>query len=394
MTSPLQRLFADLSKELHALEAQGLRRQIVSLERIDGSCVQIEGRRFVNWCSNDFLGLSQHPELRRAADEAMAAWGAGARAARLLSGTTAWHARLEEALAGWFQAEAAMVFSSGYLANLGTLGALLSSEDLVVMDRLCHASLFDAVRATRATLRVMRHNDPDHLKSLLARRSRARRRIVVTEGVFSMEGDHAPLRALCDVAQARQALLYVDDAHGAFVCGATGRGTPEAAEVPHEALLYMGTLGKALGSQGGFVAGSRVLIDFLRNRARTFLYTTAPAVPVMAAARQALRMTQDMAHRRRRVQELSQRLHARLAAAGLRSAAAAPSHITPVVLGRTRLALEVAQALWEQGIWAPAIRPPTVPEGAARIRVGVTALHTEAQIDDLARVLAICKLET
>ena len=169
MPSPFHQLFADLSKELRALDEQGLLRQVVSLEAVEGPRVRIDGRERVNWCSNDFLGLSQHPALIQAAAAAMASWGTGARAARLLSGTTEWHVRLERALAAWFGAEAAIVFSSGYLANLGTLGALLSSTDAVFIDRLCHASLFDAVRATGATLRIMRHNDPDHLKILLSR---------------------------------------------------------------------------------------------------------------------------------------------------------------------------------------------------------------------------------
>ena len=202
----------------------------------------------------------------------------GARASRLLAGSTRWHTRLEASLAAWFGSEAAIVYPSGYQANLGTLGALCSSRDIIFVDRLAHASLVDAARATRATLRVFRHNDPAHVAALLARAGGARRRFIVTEGVFSMEGDRAPLAELAELAESHDAMVYVDDAHGAFVVGATGRGTPEAAGLPQARFLYMGTLGKALGCQGGFVVGPTPLIELLRNRARTFIYTTALAV--------------------------------------------------------------------------------------------------------------------
>ncbi|MBI2495457.1 MAG: aminotransferase class I/II-fold pyridoxal phosphate-dependent enzyme, partial [Candidatus Omnitrophica bacterium] len=265
---------------------------------------------------------------------------------------------------------------------------LLASQDAVFIDRLAHASPFDAARASRATLRVFHHNDTAHLAALLSRASKARRRVVVTEGVFSMEGDCAPLEELLDVAQTHQALVYVDDAHGAFVLGKTGRGTPEAAGVSHERLIYMGTLGKAVGCQGGFVVGPRLLIDFLHNRARTFIYTTALAVPIAAAAVEALRLLKGEPQRRERLRQLTERLHERLAPLQpVSRVRALPSHIVPFVVGEARQALELAQALWERGIWAPAIRPPTVPEGTARLRLNVTALHTEAQIDALAGAL-------
>lgn len=234
----------------------------------------------VTWCSNDYLGLSLHPRVIRAACEAAQRWGVGARASRLLAGSTALHAKLEAQLAACFGAEAAIVFPSGYLANLGTISALLGPEDVVLVDRLAHASLIDACRASRARLRVFRHHDVEQVASLLSRSTTARRRMVVTEGVFSMDGDRAPLAQLADVVNAHDALLYLDDAHGAFVLGATGRGSPEAAGVAHGSMIYMGTLGKALGSQGGFVVGSKALVDFLRNRARHFIYATALATPV------------------------------------------------------------------------------------------------------------------
>lgn len=387
-----QRLLGELSDELQLLEHEGRLRRFTEIGAVSGACVELDGRRVVNWCSNDYLGLSTHPVLAEAAATAAKEWGVGSRASRLLSGTTSWHLRLEAALARWFGAEAAIVYPSGYQANLGTLGALLCPEDIVFVDRLAHASLIDAVRASRATLRVFRHNDASHLADLLARVPGSRRRLIVTEGVFSMEGDRAPLAELLAVAKTHDALVYVDDAHGAFVLGEGGRGAPDAAGLSCEPFIYMGTLGKALGCQGGFVVGARPLIDLLRNRARTFIYTTALAVPVVAAAVAALQMLEQEPERIARLWALADDLRMRLAAlsdvSGPFATARPSSHIVPVITGSTELACELAGRLLERGVWAPAIRPPTVPEGTARLRVSLTALHTEPQIDELCRQLS------
>jgi 8-amino-7-oxononanoate synthase len=378
-------LLGSLEEELRGLEDRRLFRRLKTLEAIDGPVVTIEGTRLVNWCSNDYLGLSTHPALTEAAARAARDWGVGARASRLLAGTARWHTELEAALADWFRTESAIVFPSGYLANLGTLGALAGVQDVVLVDRRAHASLIDAARATRAALRVFRHNDPEHVAHLLERLPKARRRFIVTEGLFSMDGDRAPLAELLEVAEAYHAVLYVDDAHGAFVLGAAGRGSPEAGGLSIDRFLYMGTLGKALGCQGGFVAGSRSLIEFLRNRSRPFIYTTALAVPIAAAAVRALELVRDEPQRRQMLQMRAERLHAQLSACGL--VAGEPSHIIPVVVGETARTLELAEALWTRGIWASAIRPPTVPPGTARLRLSVTTLHTEAQIDALVTAL-------
>lgn len=383
--TPQHQLCVELSEELSALNAQGLRRALIPLEAIEGACVRVGGRFLINWCSNDYLGLSTHPALREAADRAVAEWGVGARASRLLTGTTPWHLRLERSLAAWFGAEAAVVYPSGYLANLGTLGTLVSSEDVVVVDRCAHASLFDAARASRATLRVFQHNDPAHAAHLLSRVASARRRFILTEGLFSMEGDHAPLADVVDVAEAHDALVYLDDAHGAFVTGATGRGTPEAEGIAHERLLYMGTLGKALGCQGGFVVGPQVLIDLLHHQARTFIYTTALAVPLAAAAVAALEVLDAQPDLRERLGQRIECLRRRWAAKDLMTCLPAPvaSHIIPVIVGSAQRALEVAEQLQRRGHWALAIRPPTVPRGRARLRVSLTAAHTESHLDQL-----------
>ncbi|MDP3722964.1 MAG: 8-amino-7-oxononanoate synthase [Candidatus Omnitrophota bacterium] len=386
VASARERLLAECLDEVGALKEAGRYRRLRCLEAVDGPVVRIEGRELVCWCANDYLGLSTHPALAQAAAETAAAWGVGARASRLLGGTSQWHVRLEESLAAWCGAEAALSYASGYLANLGTLGALLSSQDAVIVDRLAHASLFDAARGSRARLRVFRHNDASHAAELLSRARGFRRRVIVTEGVFSMEGDRAPLEELVTIAEAHDALVYLDDAHGAFVLGESGRGAPEAAGVSMDRVLYMGAMGKALGCQGGFVAGPAPLIDLLRNRARAFIYTTALAVPVAAAAVAALTVLRDEPDRRARLWSRARALRRRLGALPAVSLPE-PSHILPIVVGQVSLARELAERLWSRGIWAPAIRPPTVSERTARLRLSVTALHTDAQIDQLARAL-------
>lgn len=371
---------------LKQLGAAGLYRKLTPLESVTGPEVCIEGKRVINWCSNDYLGLSQHPQVIGAATQAMQEAGVGARASRLLSGDTRWHQALEQRLAAWFQTEAALVYSSGYQANYGALGALLSDQDIVFVDRLAHASLLDAARATRATFRVFKHNDAGHLEKLLSASMQARQRWVVTEGVFSMDGDRAPLAELLMACEKHGAILYLDDAHGAFVCGKTGRGSPELSGVDSRRLIYMATLGKALGCQGGFLAGPQVLIEHLINKSRTFIYSTGLAVPIAAAAAAALNVVEAEPHRRAYVEALSRRIHQALLGMKIKTAAGA-SHILPVIVGDAKKTVRVASHLWQQGLWAPAIRPPTVAEGAARLRLGVTALHTEAHAQGLIQAL-------
>jgi len=381
----LSRLWRELDEDLASLQQQNLLRTLTTLQAIRGTQGRIKGRRVTLWCTNDYLGLSQHPRLIRAACQAARRWGIGARASRLLAGSTALHEQLEQALATFFRAKAAAVFASGYLANVGALGALAAPEDLILIDRLAHASLIDACRLTRAQLRVFHHNDAAHAEAVLRRGTRARRRFIVTEGVFSMDGDRAPLRALLDVAQRHEALVYVDDAHGAFVAGATGRGSPEHAGVPHASLLYMGTLGKALGCQGGFVIGPRSLIATIHNRARTFIYATALATPIAAAALEGLRVVREEPALRQRLAGHAQRLWNELRE--FTSLPAEPSHILPVMVGSTAGAQRFAMRLWQRGHFAPAIRPPTVPKGTARLRISLSAAHTPQQLQHLSHSL-------
>ncbi len=379
-----------MEDELVQLRDRDLLRTLTTIEALEGVTATIQGRRVVLWCTNDYLGLSRHPRLIHAAAQALQQWGVGARASRLLAGSTALHRQLEERLASFFHAEAAASFSSGYLANLGVLGALLSAGDVVFIDRLAHASLIDACRLSSARWRIFRHNDVDHIATLLTRDTTARptggyrRRVVVTEGVFSMEGDRAPLKELVDLTQREGAVLYVDDAHGAFATGATGRGTPEVEGISHGEMIYMATLGKALGCQGGFVVGSSSLIRVIQNRARSFVYETAQAPPLVAAAMEGLRLIDQDTSARESLARHITRLHDRL---GNLLNDKPLSHIVPVIIGESRAARQLAQNLFEQGILSPAIRPPTVPEGTARLRLSVTATHTAEQIDQLADAL-------
>ena len=386
MTQPLGQLIRAIQEELQVLQQDDLLRTLTTIEEIHGPTVRIHGTWLVSWCTNDYLGLASHPRVIEAAIEAAKRFGVGSRASRLLAGSTRLHADLEDRLASFFHAESAVVYPSGYLANLGTLSALLGPQDVVLVDRLAHASLIDACRAARATFRVFRHHDVAHVAATLERYANARRRLVVTEGVFSMDGDLAPLERLLEVAQRHDALLYVDDAHGAFAMGATGRGSPEALGVPHEAMIYMGTLGKALGCQGGFVVGPTPLIRLLQNRARTFMYATALATPVVGAAIEALRVLEDDASFRQRLADNVQRFHQSLSdLEGFDSRS--PSHIVPIIVGSARRARELSSQLWQRGMFAQAIRPPTVPEGTARLRISLSALHTPEQLEMLSRLL-------
>ena len=381
-SEPLGRLTAALDEELLTLRDRHVFREPVIIEASDGARIRIGGRWVLNCASNDYLGLSDDARVIRAAQATAMAWGVGAKASRLLAGSTRVHQDLERELAQLFQAEACVVFGSGYLANLGALHALANDEDFVVVDRLAHASLIDACRATRATLRVFHHNDPEHLRAVLRQYPRGRRRLVVTEGLFSMDGDRAPLAELVRVAESGGACVYLDDAHGVFATGQRGLGTIEQEGVSVDRVILMGTLGKALGAQGGFVVGSETLIRAVQNRARTFIYSTALATPIAAAALEALRIVREQPELRRRLATAVRQFQA---SRGTRQPA---SHIIPMVVGTSNAALTLAHGLWDRGIFAPAVRPPTVPEGTARIRISLTTQHTADQLTRCAKALS------
>jgi 8-amino-7-oxononanoate synthase len=347
--------------------------------------VVLDGREVVCFGSNDYLALAAHPEVVGAAAEAAARWGAGSSGSRLTTGGDAQAEELEAELAALKGAEAAVLFPSGYQAGATTIAALAGPDDLVLSDALNHACLIDGCRLSRAAVRVYRHADAEHAASLLADRDRFRRCLIVTDAVFSMDGDLAPLPALCDLAEHNDAWLMVDDAHGTGVLGPGGAGTAHELGVDTRVDIRMGTLSKALGSQGGFVAGSRALVEVLRSRARGFIFSTAPAPPAVGAALAALGVLRREPERRSRLLALACSARRRLQERGW----GVPDGVTPIVplvTGDAASALQLSARLESGGCWAPAIRPPSEPAGTARLRITFTAGHEEG---DLLRLLEL-----
>ncbi|GAO03926.1 8-amino-7-oxononanoate synthase [Anaeromyxobacter sp. PSR-1] len=375
-----------IGAELEALDAKGLRRSLEPIGPAQGPVVTVGGRALVNLCSNDYLGLAADPRVRAAAADAAARFGAGSGAARLVAGDLPPHGALEARLAAWKGREAALLFGSGYHANAGVPGALVGRDDAVFSDVLNHASIVDGCLLSRAELVRYRHCDVDELAGLLAR-TRARRKLVVTDAIFSMDGDAAPLRELAELCDRHGAMLYVDEAHAAGVLGPGGAGLAEALGVQDRVDVHMGTLGKALGAFGAYVAGERRLVELLLSRARPFVFSTALPPPACAAALAALEVVATEPSRRTRLFALCARMQAGLARLGFDVARVA-SPIFPVVLGSEARALAAAAALRERGWFVRAIRPPTVPRGTSRLRVALSAAHDEAQVDGFLAALA------
>jgi 8-amino-7-oxononanoate synthase len=370
-----------LTESLGILETENRLRRPRTVESVPAAHCRVAGRDIVNFASNNYLGLAEDDRVRRAAAEAADRWGAGATGSRLMGGTLAIHHELEEALAVFKEGAAALVFPSGYHANTGLLPALLGPDDAVFLDRLAHASLVDGARLSRARVRVFRHNDPEDLDRALARVSGAGERWVVTESVFSMDGDRAPLQEITGVCDRRGARLYVDEAHGTGVWGPEGRGWVNELGLSGRVDVCMGTLSKALGAQGGFVCGSRPLIQWALNRARAFIYSTALAPSAAAGALAALRIVQEEPQRRQRMFDLSDRLWRGFSLEG-------KGPIVPLVVGEDSRALSLSSSLWEAGVFAPAVRFPTVPKGEARVRFSVTAAHTAEDMDLVLRAVS------
>lgn len=384
---------SDLFQEqLQALRARSLHRKLREIGTAQGPEVQIVGRQLINFSSNDYLGLAADPILRRAAIAAIEEFGVGAGASRLISGTQSPHVALEVALARWKRAPAAISFSSGYAAALGTLPALATKQDVIVLDKLCHASLIDGARLSGAVLRVFPHNHLGKLESHLEwsrREHPSARVIIVTESIFSMDGDRVPLRELIDLKKRFEALLLLDEAHAIGVIGAHGRGLAAELGLEAEVDLQMGTLSKSLGVSGGYVCGSASVIEWLINRARSFIFSTAPPPAMAAAATAAIRFlisAEGEARRKtlwQRIVQLRRMLPQNDSALGQPGAA-----IIPWIVGDEQRALDLAQALQREGFLVPAIRYPTVAQGAARLRMTLSAAHSPAQVDSLGETLA------
>jgi len=398
----------ELTQRLAAVRQQGLWRELRRVDSPQSPRVEIGGRTLLNFSSNDYLGLANEPALKEAAITAVERYGAGAGASRLICGSLAPHQELDEALAVFKGTEAALSFSTGYAAAIGAICALLGKDDFIILDKLIHACIVDAARLCGAKLRVFDHNDvidleaklkwvgervqsPSTLRSAATEdgksevQSREGRALVVTESVFSMDGDHAPLREMVELKERYGAWLMVDEAHATGLYGANRRGMAEELGVSDRIEVQMGTLGKALGAAGGYICGSRALIDYLINRARTFIFSTAPVPAAAAAATAGVRFVQSSAGEERR-SKLWQNVSSLLSTIHSQTSTGT-SAIIPILMGEESKAVEAAAALRERGIFIPAIRYPTVARGQARLRLTLTAAHTQADLGQLAAAL-------
>ena len=367
-------------QHLQKLGDQHLLRRLRTIASATGPTVILEGREVILLSSNNYLGLATHPTIVEAAITATRRYGAGSGAARRVCGTLTPHEALETTLARFKGTEAALTFAAGYLANIGVIPTLIGKDGLILADRLCHASLIDGCRLSGATFRVYHHRDMNHLEQLLARRTSSKPTLIVTDGIFSMDGDIAPMKDIAQLAERYGATIYVDDAHGTGILGPTGRGTLEHCGVESRVPYHMGTLSKAIGSAGGYLAGSAAFIAYLVNTCRAFTYTTAPPPATAAAATAAIQVIEQEPDRRARLWQNRERLAQGLTRLGFRLAAS-ESPILPIIVGDPDRAMNLAQALIDQGVYAPAIRPPTVPPATSRIRLTITADHTDEQID-------------
>jgi len=367
-----------LKEELFELSRIGRRRSLRWIEDLKGVKALIEGREVLLFCSNDYLGISRSERFKEVVLEVLDKWGAGAPSSRSIAGSFLIHGELEEELSRFKGTEKALLFSTGYMANLGILTTLVGEGDLILSDQFNHASIIDGARLSRAEVLVYRHRDMDHLEDLL-KRSNHRRKLIVSDGVFSMEGDIAPLRELKELSDKYGAILVIDDAHGTGVLGKEGRGIAEHFGLLGEIDVQMGTLGKALGIMGAFVAGEAVLVEYLLNRARTFMYTTSLPPVVVGLVKEALRILKEEPWRREKLWENTRLFREGVKRLGFRVLGETP--IVPVVIGDDELTMRLSAALFEKGIYVQGIRPPTVPPGTSRLRFSISALHSESDIE-------------
>ena len=385
----------DLRQRLTDIRSQGLLRELRRVDSPQASHIRVNGQNLLNFSSNDYLGLADDPALKEAAINAIKQFGAGSGAARLVCGSLAPHHELEEALAAFKGTPAALSFSSGYATAIGTICALLGKDDIIILDKRVHACIVDAARLSAAKIRVFAHNDLEDLKDKLEWAEKfpssrfqvqdARHVLIVTESIFSMDGDAAPLRELVALKEEYGAWLMVDEAHATGLYGRNRRGLAEELGVGDQIEIQMGTLGKALGASGGYVCGSRALIDFLVNRARSFVFSTAPVPAATAAATAGIRLVQsDEGEARRKT--LWTKVGQFQSAIGHRPSAI-PGAIVPIIIGEEEKAVQAACQLREKDIFVPAIRYPTVARGQARLRVTLTAAHTDDELHQLANAL-------
>ncbi|MEQ1738301.1 MAG: 8-amino-7-oxononanoate synthase [Methyloglobulus sp.] len=376
----------DLSLKLNELSQQGLHRSRRIVESPQGISLICDGKPVINFCSNDYLGLGNHPDVINAFKSAADKYGVGSGSAHLICGHSSAHHALEEELAAFTGRERALLFSTGYMANMGAISALVGRGDTVFEDRLNHASLLDGGLLSGAKFKRYVHADTDHLDNLLTKAEG--NKLIVTDGVFSMDGDTAPLQALSDIAKKHFAWVMVDDAHGLGVLGDNGGGILEQTGLKQDDVqVLVGTLGKAFGTFGAFVAGSEDLIETLIQKARPYIYTTALPAAIAEATRTSLKIIQTESWRREKLRYLTERFRSGAGQLGL-PLMASSSPIQPLLMGQSEQAVAVSNALYNQGFLVSAIRPPTVPFGAARLRVTFSALHEGHQVDQLLDALA------
>jgi glycine C-acetyltransferase/8-amino-7-oxononanoate synthase len=373
----------DVAERLEELRERGLYRRLRLIEGPQGPSVTLDGRPVLLLCSNNYLGLADRAEVREAAAEAAMRWGAGAGASRLISGTMEPHRQLEQRLAAFKGYEAALLFGSGYLANTGTIAALAGRGEVVFSDELNHASIVDGCRLSRAETFVYRHGDPEHLAWGL-RQAGERAALIVTDGVFSMDGDVAPLPELLALARRHRARLMVDEAHATGAVGPGGRGSVSAAGLSGEVDVVVGTLGKALGSYGAYACAGAETIDFLVNAARPFIFSTAPPPPALGAANAALAILEAEPELVERLQANAEALRSALSGEGLNVGASA-TQVVPIEIGAAATTMELCERALGRGVFAQGIRPPTVPEGSSRLRFTVMATHRPAELVGAAR---------
>jgi 8-amino-7-oxononanoate synthase len=377
---------SEIEERLAELEQQGLHRRLRLISGPQGPKVLLEGKPVLLLCSNNYLGLADHPRVREAAAHAAMHWGVGAGGSRLVSGTMTIHRRLEERLAEWEGSEACVLFGSGYLANMGVIGALAGKGDTIFSDELNHASIIDGARASRAQIVVYKHADSEHLRFSLERHGEQGRRLIVTDAVFSMDGDVAPLKEIVELAHEHDARTIVDEAHATGLLGPGGRGAVAAAGLQREVDVVMGTLSKSLGSYGAYACTSARINEYLINTARSLIFSTAPGPPAIAGALAALELLQEDPQRVEHLHAAARALREALAEEGF-PVQASGMPIVPLIVGEERDALSMCQAALTKGVFAQAIRPPTVPPGTSRLRLAAMASHTEAEMRQAAKTL-------
>jgi 8-amino-7-oxononanoate synthase len=388
---------AELRRRLDEIRGQGLYRELRRVNSPQSPRITLDGNSLLNFSSNDYLGLADHPLLKEASIKAVEQFGSGSGASRLICGSLAPHHELESALAEFKQTESALSFSSGYATAIGALCALAGKEDVLILDKLVHASIIDAARLSGAKLRIFAHNDLNELEDILrwfrnrpaAETARRPRALIVTESVFSMDGDLAPLREIVALKEQYGAWLMVDEAHATGILGPGRRGLADELSLSRQIEIQMGTLGKALGSAGGYICGPRELTDYLVNRARSFIFSTAPVPAAAAAARAAVQLVQSSEGAARRDQLWSRvnQLKTSLAPLGW-DLSRVNSAIIPLVIGPESAAMDASAALRKAGIFVPAVRYPTVARGQARLRLTLTASHTTEDVDTLLAALS------